>query len=399
VSELQTKPPPHLTAAPCATGTCGSIALERNLFFTGKLMTARAFRDETAYLRSRIHLHNRLFVGTGVACGLDLVEHELPECRSRWVVVRSGLAIDCCGREVVLCEDTRLQIADDSPTEASEEPRSFVVCIRYREREIECVPVLDDSCACTNPGLHASRVREVGELQIVPLDETYPEGCWPQSTHAGCRGCDDPEELKAGCLDADCSCGGCVPIGVVVVRPCEPIEISDERPPGPPRAGATLTHVTQYSWTHGGELELGKLATTHDGELRITFDRKLAPAESAESGTGINLATFVVQYAQSQADLEYLEPAEGYPRLDETGCTAIFRLPEERLRRKGGRYGRDSLTPGTRVLVTLRCDFLLDCQGQPVDGNHLGGRVPTGDGVPGGTFESWFTLVDDGGVW
>jgi hypothetical protein len=131
----------------------------------------------------------------------------------------------------------------------------------------------------------------------------------------------------------------------------------------------------------------------------VTFDRKLLPAESAESGTGINLVTFAVQYTQTQADLEFLEPAEGYPRLDETGCTAIFRLPKERLRRKDGRYGRDSLTPGTRVLVTLHCDFLLDCRGRPVDGNHLGGRAPTGDGVPGGTFQSWFTVVDDGGAW
>src|SRR5687767_16008070 len=93
-----------------AGATCGSIALERNLFFTGKLMTARAFRDETDYLRTRLQLHNRLFVGTGVVCGLNLVEHERPECRSRWVRVRAGIALDCHGREVVLCADTPLAI-------------------------------------------------------------------------------------------------------------------------------------------------------------------------------------------------------------------------------------------------------------------------------------------------
>jgi len=395
VTELQTKPAPNPTATPCTDATCGSIALERNLFFTGKLMTARDFRDETAYLRSRIQLHNRLFVGTGVVCGLQIVEHELPECRSRWVVVRAGLAIDCCGHEVVLPEDTRLRIAADSWQPASEET-CFVVCIRYVEHEVECVPVLDDSCACTNPGVHASRVREVGELHVLPLDETYPEGCWPRHSTAGeCRGCDDPEEAAVGCLDPDCPCGHCVPIGVVEVRECEPIEIGAEPPPGPRSAGASLTHIVGCSWTHGGDLQLGELAGPLDGELRVKFDRKLLPADSGESGTGVNLATFVVQYVQSQADLEYLEPADGYPRLDETGCEAIFRLPAERLTRRG----RSSLLPGTRVLVTVRCDFLLDCRAQPVDGNHLGGRLPTGDGVPGGTFESWFTLVDDGGAW
>ena len=75
MSELQTHPAPRPRATSCTTVPCETIALERNLFFTGKLMAARDFRDETAYLRSRIHLHNRLFVGSGVVCGLDVVEH------------------------------------------------------------------------------------------------------------------------------------------------------------------------------------------------------------------------------------------------------------------------------------------------------------------------------------
>src|SRR5215211_7360032 len=65
MTELQTQAAPFPISDPWAAAACGSIALERNLFFTGKLMTARDFRDETAYLRSRLHLHNRLFVGTG----------------------------------------------------------------------------------------------------------------------------------------------------------------------------------------------------------------------------------------------------------------------------------------------------------------------------------------------
>ncbi len=45
--------------------------------------------------------------------------------------------------------------------------------------------------------------------------------------------------------------------------------------------------------------------------------------------------------------------------------------------------------------ITIRCDFLLDCRKNPVDGDHLRGRLPTGDGTPGGTFESWVKVVDD----
>jgi hypothetical protein len=47
------------------------------------------------------------------------------------------------------------------------------------------------------------------------------------------------------------------------------------------------------------------------------------------------------------------------------------------------------------IHVTLRCDFILDCHGNPVDGDHLRGRLPSGNGSPGGLFESWFRVVSD----
>ena len=68
-------------------------------------MTARDFRDADAYHRSFRHLHNRILHGWGIACGLDVVLHPHPDCRLDRVVVRCGLAIDCCGREIVVRKD------------------------------------------------------------------------------------------------------------------------------------------------------------------------------------------------------------------------------------------------------------------------------------------------------
>jgi len=52
------------------------------------------------------------------------------------------------------------------------------------------------------------------------------------------------------------------------------------------------------------------------------------------------------------------------------------------------------------VHLALNCGFLMDQCGRAVDGDHVRrpgdgakGNLPTGDGVPGGTFESWFTLA------
>jgi hypothetical protein len=95
------------------------------------------------------------------------------------------------------------------------------------------------------------------------------------------------------------------------------------------------------------------------------------------------------------------------------------------------------LTPPQRVLITFRADFVLDTCCRPVDGNHLGGCVPyggwdhgertrethyhrtvteykqrfrlpdscqtwhehrpptSGNGTPGGDFQSWFYVVVD----
>ena len=83
----------------------------------------------------------------------------------------------------------------------------------------------------------------------------------------------------------------------------------------------------------------------------------------------------------------------------------------------------ETLEPGDRVLIILRTDFILDYCCRPVDGEHVGGRVPmikeyaekfgeppehehcrippagykpwkSGNGEPGGTFESWFYIKE-----
>ena len=83
----------------------------------------------------------------------------------------------------------------------------------------------------------------------------------------------------------------------------------------------------------------------------------------------------------------------------------------------------EMLEYGDRIVVLVRTDFILDECCRPVDGNHTGGRVPllesfaenvpqyavpspalcvdpprrygawtSGNGTPGGTFESWFYI-------
>jgi len=202
-----------------------------------------------------------------------------------------------------------------------------------------------------------------------------------------------------------------------------------ELPPSPDQ----LTRIVGYNWPHGGKLSLSDLAKPKDeggmgGRLEMYFDRRLwptPPATSAENEQdaekvfspmpyGVNRFTFIVEwhpwYASRREEESWyrvrrlLDRAGTQPyteeieivEMDKTEktekremrCMAVYPIPEDLL--EGDENIGDSW-----LHVTLKCDFILDCRGLPVDGEHLRGRKLTGDGAPGGTFESWFYVEND----
>ena len=84
---------------------CEVPQLARNHYFTGKLLVERDFTDEQRYFVGKDRRHNQYLHGRGTVCGLKVVEHPNPACRSKYVVVRPGYAIDCCGREIIVRKD------------------------------------------------------------------------------------------------------------------------------------------------------------------------------------------------------------------------------------------------------------------------------------------------------
>lgn len=396
-----------MTERPCndtPNAGCGRIAFERNRYFTGKYMTARDFSDEQGYFLSRHRLHNRFFHGWGVACGLGIVPHPDAACRERWVVVRAGLALDCCGRELFLPRNTPFELPLPPDADEGEEgtesdgkrrcfERPFLLCLRYAEEEVEPVPALYAEGDCDPRHREANRVREAAELVACSLDEVGP-GCWLEpggGEDLPCRDdCDDDPPGPAGvCLDPRCPCGERVPLALV--RPCDPeaswasgfeIDTLGVRRVAVP--AGIHTHVAAINWPHGGEVSLRQLREEMGGRLTVRFDRQLLPAEG--EATGIGEHTFAARYGGVQQDLEFLaSPEEAIPRLED-GCLAVYPVDPSYLK------GKRNIA-GNMVYVTLRCDFVLDCHGIPVDGDHLKGRLPSGNGVPGGTFESWFRVV------
>lgn len=426
---------------------CGVIGDERNRYYTGKYMTARDFRDEQDYFLSRHRLHNRLMHGWGVVCGLKVIQHR-PECPG-YVVVTPGIAIDCCGRELVLRQRTAVAVwtppeQDDTAGQA-EAPKTltYLLYIHYHEEHIEPVPALyaED---CSAKRLEANRIREAACLAVIPWDDAHRTdpayaGCWPPEAgppEPCSRGCGEDDDTAAGCLDPACPCGLGVPLALVTLQregkgdlpgyrvAPDGIDLSGREMLSPPKE--YLTHIVKTSWEHGAVIPLSKLARYKgeaddmDGKLKIYFDRPLAdggppPAPTVDESTaqheqgreheqrkrrleysplGINRSTFTVEVRDPRGDRfesAILYDENNPPYWDPRECAAVFTIKDDWLE------GSDDTIAGNLVYITLRCDFVLDCNDLAVDGDHLRGTLPTGDGIEGGTFESWFWVYDDGG--
>jgi hypothetical protein len=401
---------------PCDEGpdTCGceQLMVDRIRYFTGRHMTARDFRDEQSYHRSFRHLHNRILHGWGIACGLDVRCHSRDECSTKRVVVGCGLAIDCCGREIVVPHDTVSAPMpwDERPTttsggqEISDPDAVLLLCLEYCETKTEKVPVLYNPEACCTTQLEPGRVREgyCLEWRWVKKADLGEHG-WRSADDCAPPGEDDPcpEPSPCGggrcCLDPVCPEHPCVPLAVVtrIEEPgCETridIDVSGRHTLG--QARDQLTHICWINWPHGGVVSEGWLRK--QGRLEVRFDHPLEVVKQPDEYAGprgVNNCTFVVEFGEGFEDLDFVPyTPETPPHLAADRRTAVYPLDQPSGPHLGYRY----LINHT-VYVTIKCDFLLDACGNPVDGEHVGGRRPTGDGTPGGTFESWFSVVSDG---
>src|SRR3954469_17891714 len=93
----------HSTASTgIACPVCEFEPFIRNNYFTGKMMGAAEFLAETQYHAEKLRHHHVRLHGWGVVCGLKVTQHPSPECRSRYVLVEPGSAIDCCGHEILV---------------------------------------------------------------------------------------------------------------------------------------------------------------------------------------------------------------------------------------------------------------------------------------------------------
>jgi 6-phosphogluconolactonase (cycloisomerase 2 family) len=157
---------------------CGLPAQEHLNYFTGQFLTERDFRDEQQYHIGKHREHNRYLHGWGTVCGLRVTQHPDAACRTRFVVIEPGLALDCCGREISVPEPIYVDVQKFLASEPKSDPQNpkpqqLVISVCYSECKTEFVPALYSECGCDEKICDANRVREAFEVDV-SLVENLP---------------------------------------------------------------------------------------------------------------------------------------------------------------------------------------------------------------------------------
>ncbi len=441
----------------------------RNHYYTGKLLTERDFSAEQRYAIDKLRLHHLALHGWGVVCGLEVKPH--PYCPDRRIVVTPGLAIDRCGREIVVSEAVELELPQPSPPPPEEEhcppepplsdpddaadmrylppgadpgllardhrqekpgegecadacplppptcdPRlDLYVCLRYAETPSELSPAPFDECACGSGDLQPNRICETFVLE---LSTDRPRDYEPVGSGCGCDAPDDCCDLYstvlAPCAQPTPTC--CLPLAVLrdweVGSKVESADIDNSFRPILPsiRLHDQLircilsklpkkapTRITDLSWTHGGEYSCRDFMKLFigDGKTPKAFELTFEAPVLAEGLSTHSFQALVVRHREKGGEGGYLEVAPARVWLSDDRTRAYLRIDPD--------YAAHCLE-GTNfdLFLKLRGDVILDERGCPIDGELLARRdsdgtyvaaPPTGDGTPGGLFESWIEVL------
>ncbi len=127
---------------------CDRNQILRNRYFDGMLLATQDLQAEQDYHRQKLKIHNRCLHGCRVACGLEV------KLRRNSVYIDPGMALDCCGNQIVVCEPVKI----DLPSRK----RNFYLTISYKEEKWGRIPIAPSDRY--SEGYEASRVLETFKL-------------------------------------------------------------------------------------------------------------------------------------------------------------------------------------------------------------------------------------------
>ena len=190
-------------------------------YYYGQRLGVMELNDEAAYHAGKHAFHNARLHGIGVVCGLRAERYvtTVPGAATTVLRVRRGVALDACGREVVVgvdqCIDVAAWFARNRTRPAlsgwtANTTQQLTVALRYRECPSDPAIAPRDPCGCDNGGCELARIREGFELTLLTPAETrcatqiFPDPAALASAIAGGGPADRLNDAVAGLVSADC---------------------------------------------------------------------------------------------------------------------------------------------------------------------------------------------------
>jgi hypothetical protein len=435
--------------------TCPDVPEFRRLrYLYGQLLGVADFQAEQSYHREKMRLHNRCLHGYGVICGMlvrpapdpkpcepegveearklqarrgtleekrgsaegaarEAIDAELadldrrleklpdPSCYERpptRISIECGIGLDCHGNELVLRRRHDFDpwaLLSAAERKHADDRATLYVSLCFCEQGIDPVrPVLNDPCG-TVAECAFGKVRESVQVTVSlhpPRPDRRCETC--------CSKCEECCLLVAR-ID-----------GFRTDEPLESHAIHNEVRRRLPAMNRSPTVITGINWVHGARYSKTQgehLLGTYDGARGIEFHFS-RPVHVSSFRRGV-IELWRLEGGGGRSG--YITEIRGeYIDLPDHGTLTQVRYRQT---------DEEDLDGGDRILIQLRCAFILDECCVPVDGAHVGGRVPhlpntvrpehhveptecllppwgygpwtSGNGTPGSPFESWFTIA------
>lgn len=149
--------------------SCDLVPFLRNRYFTGKLLTTRDMQAEQDYHAGRLETLGQHVTGEGVVCGLETAVTATEDGLA--VSVEPGLAIDACGRPIVVDEPAEVAFYDaesadgDGREDEVPEADAISVYLRLDEEATETVPQPGTGDACSEDCEH-NRIYEGFAIEL-----------------------------------------------------------------------------------------------------------------------------------------------------------------------------------------------------------------------------------------
>lgn len=269
-----------------------SFPFERNRYFYGKLLSVEDFETEQKYFNDKRRTINRFLFGSGVVCGLNVVEVD-----DENISVERGFALDFAGREIVLDEPAVRKITELEGYGNGQEEGFYYLCLEYQEEATELMHNVTGAA-----GRNSSEFNKYKEGYRLFVTQEEPE----REIYSPARLYEERRTVYQG-----------QDLQIVQVLP-KFLEMGKET-----ALRVEITYAGQQTFSFEYELELVFLTNGESNRVRVAFQQK-EPGKGGKYQLDIPLKTACVSNVQAQISMvrdSFQLQIGGRTFTDVKGCT------------------------------------------------------------------------------